>query len=44
MPVVPKQQSQKLKAAIVSTLREIDEAWGKAGIDARGMLGVVEVR
>lgn len=42
--VIRKKQSQKLKADLVEALREIDAAWADRGIDARGILGVVEVR
>ncbi|MEM1391463.1 MAG: hypothetical protein AAGG45_10315, partial [Pseudomonadota bacterium] len=40
---VPKQQSQKLKAALIVALQAIDEAFQEHGIDARRM-GVVKVR
>ena len=42
--ILPKQQSQKLKAALISALEEIDDALAEKGIDARRILGVVEVR
>lgn len=40
---VPKQQSQKLKAALVDALEAIDEAFQEFGIDAQ-RIGVVKVR
>ncbi len=40
---VPKQQSQKLKAALIDALSAIDEAFQEHGIDAR-RIGVVKVR
>lgn len=40
---IPKQQSQKLKAALVDALEAIDEAFQEFGIDAQ-RIGVVKVR
>ncbi len=40
---IPKQQSQKLKAALVDALEAIDEAFQEFGIDAQ-RIGVVRVR
>lgn len=42
-PKIPKQQSQKLKAALVAALEAINEALHDHGIDAR-LIGVVKVR
>lgn len=43
-PVVRTKQAERIKTALVDALGEIDEVWGQNGIDARGVLGVVEVR
>lgn len=43
-PHVPPTQTNKLKAALIEALEVIDVAYQAKGIDARGILGVVEAR